>query len=96
MLYNSLSLHLQVTVRGRMQDSPPHRFIPAPAGNTVKRLPEGCLGTDHPREVIEAALAHVVRNRVEAAYARSDLFERRQVLMDDWARYLARRRSFFE
>ena len=45
--------------------------------------------TDHPREVIEAALAHVVRNRVEAAYTRSDLFERRQVLMDDWARYLA-------
>ena len=45
--------------------------------------------TDHPREVIEAALAHVVRNRVEAAYARSDLFERRRRLMDDWARYLA-------
>ena len=45
--------------------------------------------TDHPREVIEAALAHVVRNRVEAAYARSDLFERRRVLMADWARYLA-------
>ena len=45
--------------------------------------------TDHPREVIEAALAHVVRNPVEAAYARSDLFERRRVLMDDWARYLA-------
>lgn len=45
--------------------------------------------TDHPREVIEAALAHVVRNRVEAAYARSDLFERRPVLMDDWAAYLA-------
>ena len=46
--------------------------------------------TDHPREVIEAALAHVVRNRVEAAYARSDLFERRRTLMDDWARYLDR------
>ena len=46
--------------------------------------------TDHPREVIEAALAHVVRNRVEAAYARSDLFERRRILMDAWARYLAR------
>jgi len=45
--------------------------------------------TDHPREVIEAALAHVVRNRVEAAYARSDLFERRRTLMDDWASYLA-------
>jgi integrase len=44
--------------------------------------------TDHPREVIEAALAHVVPNKVEAAYARSDLFERRRRLMDDWAEYL--------
>ena len=44
--------------------------------------------TDHPREVIEAALAHVVPNKVEAAYARSDLFERRRLLMDDWAGYL--------
>ena len=44
--------------------------------------------TDHPREVIEAALAHVVQNPVEAAYARSDLFERRRRLMDDWAAYL--------
>ena len=45
--------------------------------------------TDHPREVIEAALAHVVQNKVEAAYARSDLFARRRRLMDDWAVYLA-------
>ena len=44
--------------------------------------------TNHPREVVEAALAHVVRNKVEAAYARSDLFERRRWLMDDWADYL--------
>jgi len=44
--------------------------------------------TEHPREVVEAALAHVVGNRVEAAYARSDLFERRRTLMDDWERYL--------
>ena len=47
------------------------------------------LRRTNPREVIEAALAHVVRNRVEAAYARSDLFERRRRLMDDWAGYLA-------
>ncbi len=47
--------------------------------------------TDHPREVVEAALAHVVRNPVEAAYARSDLFERRRKLMDDWGDYLGRR-----
>ncbi len=44
--------------------------------------------TDHPRVVIEAALAHVIQNKVEAAYARSDLFERRRRLMDDWAAYL--------
>ena len=49
--------------------------------------------TNHPREVIEAALAHVVQNKVEAAYARSDLFERRRRLMDDWASYLGRDRS---
>ena len=46
--------------------------------------------TDHPREVIEAALAHVVQNKVEAAYARTDLFERRRLLMDDWSEYLGR------
>ena len=44
--------------------------------------------TDHPQELIEEALARVVRNRVEAAYARSDLFAP-ACLMDDWARYLA-------
>ena len=44
--------------------------------------------TDHPREVVEAALAHVVGNQTEAAYARSDLFERRRRLMDEWAEYL--------
>ena len=45
--------------------------------------------TDHPREVAEAALAHRVRNPIEAAYRRTDLFERRRRLMNDWARYLA-------
>ena len=47
--------------------------------------------TDHPREVVEAALAHVVQNKVEAAYRRTDLFERRRYLMNDWAGYLADR-----
>ena len=44
--------------------------------------------TNHPREVVEAALAHVVGNQTEAAYARSDLFERRRRLMDEWGAYL--------
>ena len=44
--------------------------------------------TKIPREVAEEALAHVNPNRVEAAYQRSDLFERRRALMESWARYL--------
>ena len=47
--------------------------------------------TDVPREVCELALAHVNSDRVEAAYRRSDLFERRRELMQEWADYLAAR-----
>jgi integrase len=39
------------------------------------------------REVAEAALAHTVRNKAEAAYARSDLLEKRRVLMEAWAQW---------
>jgi integrase len=39
-------------------------------------------------EVCEAALAHVVENRVERAYRRSDLFERRRQLMMAWSAFL--------
>ena len=46
--------------------------------------------TDVPREVCELALAHVNSDRVEAAYRRSDLFERRRTLMEDWAAYIDR------
>ena len=45
--------------------------------------------TDTPREVCELALAHVNTNRIEAAYRRTDLFERRRVLMEQWAAFLA-------
>ena len=44
--------------------------------------------TSFPREVCEMALAHVVENRVEAAYRRSDLFDKRRELMDSWARFV--------
>lgn len=43
--------------------------------------------TDHSPEVAEMALAHVVGNKVEAAYRRGDLFERRKLLMQDWEKY---------
>ncbi|TSE34142.1 tyrosine-type recombinase/integrase [Tepidimonas taiwanensis] len=41
--------------------------------------------TSYPRSVTEAALAHVNADKVEAAYQRSDLFERRRELMSAWA-----------
>ena len=44
--------------------------------------------TNARHDVIEATLAHVVRDTTVAAYARSDLFERRRRLLDDWAAYL--------
>jgi integrase len=43
--------------------------------------------TDFPSEVAEMALAHAVSDKVEAAYRRSDLFEKRRRLMDAWARF---------
>ena len=65
-----------------------HKIAAVPHGFRSSFRDWAAEETDHPREVIEAALAHVVQNRVEAAYARSDLFERRRRLMDDWAVYL--------
>jgi integrase len=41
-----------------------------------------------PREVAEAALAHILENKVEAAYRRSDLFEKRRYLTQDWADFI--------
>ena len=41
--------------------------------------------TGFPREVIEAALAHGIKDKAEAAYARSDLFDKRRNLMEAWA-----------
>jgi len=43
--------------------------------------------TDFPREVAEMALAHAVSDKVEAAYRRGDLFQKRRQLMDTWSRF---------
>ena len=48
--------------------------------------------SDAPREVCELALAHVNSERVEAAYRRTDLFERRRGLMEEWAAFPGRSR----
>jgi integrase len=46
--------------------------------------------TSFPREVIESALAHTVGNKVEAAYQRGDMFDKRRRLMDAWAQFCAK------
>jgi integrase len=43
--------------------------------------------TAYPREVAEQALAHTIVNKVEAAYRRGDLFEKRRRMMEDWAKF---------
>lgn len=45
--------------------------------------------TTFPKEIIEAALAHVIGDKTEAAYRRSDALERRRELMKAWERYLS-------
>jgi integrase len=46
--------------------------------------------TNYPNIVVEAALAHAIPDRVEAAYRRGDLLEKRRRLMADWAAWCAR------
>jgi len=46
--------------------------------------------TNFPNEVVEMALAHSVSDKVEAAYRRGDLFDKRRRLMDAWAEFCAK------
>lgn len=43
--------------------------------------------TNFPREIAEAALAHTLKDKVEAAYRRGDLFEKRRHLMNEWTKF---------
>lgn len=64
----------------------------------VKAVPHGFRSTfrdwcsertNYPREVAEMALAHTIGDKVEAAYRRGDLFDKRRRLMADWATFVA-------
>ncbi len=44
--------------------------------------------TSYPGEVVEAALAHIIPNKVEAAYRRTKFLDKRRLLMDEWATFL--------
>ena len=46
--------------------------------------------TSFPNEMVEMALAHAVDDKVEAAYRRGDLFDKRRRLMDAWAEFCSK------
>lgn len=46
--------------------------------------------TNYPNELAEMALAHSIGNKVEAAYRRGDMLEKRRRMMEDWARFCGR------
>ena len=46
-----------------------------------------------PRDVAEMALAHVIENKVEAAYRRGDLFDKRRKMMQEWADYVSKEQA---
>ena len=43
--------------------------------------------TEFPKEIADKALAHTVPNAVEAAYRRTDFFDKRRILMNQWAAF---------
>jgi integrase len=45
--------------------------------------------TAYPRDVAEMALAHAIGDKVEAAYRRGDLMDKRRRMMGEWAAFLA-------
>ena len=83
------------TVRGkRMMDSPISKAVrdlgiaAVPHGFRSSFRDWAAERTSFPTAVVEAALAHRVSNKVEAAYFRSDLLEKRRELMQQWAEFL--------
>jgi integrase len=52
--------------------------------------------TNFPHEVAEMALAHTVGDKVEAAYRRGDLFQKRRQIMEAWSRFCVTTRSAVE
>ncbi len=45
--------------------------------------------TSYPNDMAEMALAHAIGSKIESAYRRGDMFDRRRKMMEDWAKFLA-------
>jgi integrase len=71
------------TLKALAVDATPHGFRSTFADWAADR-------TNYPREVREQCLAHAIENKVERAYRRGDLFEKRRRLMGAWAAYCAK------
>jgi integrase len=70
-----------------MRDAGLH-YVPHGFRSTFRDWAAEC--TNFPQHVCEMALAHAIENRVEAAYRRGDLFEKRRAPMETWAAYAIR------
>ena len=71
---------LSQVVRRMKVDAVPHGFRSTFRDWAAER-------TNYPRDVAEMALAHAIGDKVEAAYRRGDLFEKRKRMMADWGRF---------
>ncbi len=71
---------LIATMRRMEVDAVPHGFRSTFRDWAAER-------TNYPRDVAEMALAHTIGDKVEAAYRRGDLFEKRKLMMADWAAF---------
>lgn len=75
-------MSLTAVLRRMKVDAVPHGFRSSFRDWCAER-------TNYPHEVAEMALAHAIGDKVEAAYRRGDLFEKRRRLMKDWAAFCA-------
>lgn len=71
---------MTVVLRRLGIDAVPHGFR-----STFRDWAAEC--TNYPRDVAEMALAHSIGSKVEAAYRRGDLFDKRKSMMEDWAQF---------
>ena len=79
-------MSLTAVLRRMKVDAVPHGFRSSFRDWCAER-------TNYPREVAEMALAHAIGDKVEAAYRRGDLFEKRRRLMKDLAAFCANRET---
>lgn len=74
---------LSAVMRRMKVDAVPHGFRSTFRDWAAER-------TGYPAEMAEMALAHTISDKVEAAYRRGDLFDKRRRMMDQWAQFLAK------